>query len=564
MLINNNVIGVGGITGDQWTFPTKSLNLNGTDEYLDITPTLAPLVAAGNDSSINIWFKTPDESPTGSGVIWSYSDTDSNSEIRFFMKGSGLISLFVVAGGVAQWQIDTTDVPLSVNSWNMVSVSKELTDCKIRVNNVVVPQAYTNTTDKAVWFDSASMSGLDNGYVGVRNYNSGGLTIFTPLNVLNLLTVAENLSQAQWDGIYNYSKPIDESNISNGISYYRMGNYSGDNYNNDTTNAWTFIDLIGSADINTGTTSIEADVVNETYSNLLTTFDNSVVYEVSTDYIKRSTNAEFNFTTTETEMYLVASVDGLADKVGLWIDGVFDSELTLVDGVPLTVTLAGGSKSVKLMEMRINATTFNGCRLKSISLGGTNFTLERQGDVSEVIAFLVDSIMNGSNATKFTSGCAQLIRDTDSKNIKIIGYAGSTISEIATTAPQLATTNEWIEQAFVNATTTKKLVIAMGINDFLGGLPAATFNTRYNQLLDAINVADPTIEVFCISPILTTTDDAILDLYRTNMGIACGVRSWCTYIDGKPILELGDLDDGVHPTTAGQLKYHDYIDSIIL
>ena len=160
----------------------------------------------------------------------------------------------------------------------------------------------------------------------------------------------------------------------------------------------------------------------------------------------------------------------------------------------------------------------------------------------------------------------KLFKYDDLKEVVNLGWAEGELAQMASTTPLVNGTVTSITTSLSNATTTKKLIILIGTNDFgLSALPSATFKTYYENLVDAVNAADSSIEIFCISPLLRSTDAPLLDDYRTAINDLCTVRpSFCTYIEGKTIITLLDTTDGLHLSVAGQQKVKDHIDSIIL
>jgi lysophospholipase L1-like esterase len=66
----------------------------------------------------------------------------------------------------------------------------------------------------------------------------------------------------------------------------------------------------------------------------------------------------------------------------------------------------------------------------------------------------------------------------------------------------------------------------------------------------------PSLAIYAQTPILKTSDGSLGD-YRAQIATAQSTRTaYCTLVDGTAILNgTTDLDDGVHPTTAGHAKY---------
>ena len=152
------------------------------------------------------------------------------------------------------------------------------------------------------------------------------------------------------------------------------------------------------------------------------------------------------------------------------------------------------------------------------------------------------------------------------KEVGILGYGYGELMDFAETQLKRDNVIADMVSMFSNVTTTKKLIISLGTNDFaLSSTASATFKTWYENLLDDINTEDSDIIVYCISPLIRTVDGALLDDYRTAIDDVCSVRSYATHIAGKTILTTGapDFADKVHPSTTGMKKYKDAVYTII-
>lgn len=230
------------------------------------------------------------------------------------------------------------------------------------------------------------------------------------------------------------------------------------------------------------------------------------------------------------------------------------------------ITLPVGFKTVKLVEGIISKpSSIIGTWLTSVLVDSSKFTKHSITNVSEKIVFLGDSITVGANALyPSVNGFPYLFRSLDSKEVAVLGYGYGKVYDFGETAPKIAAVNEHLAQLYSNVTATKKLCIALGTNDFaLDSTPVATFEGWYEDLLDGIIAYDNNIDIYCLSPIIRTSDGALLDDYRTTIASLCTAKS-LTHITGKTILTTGDLDDGVHPTTDGHLILHDALDDYLI
>ena len=105
--------------------------------------------------------------------------------------------------------------------------------------------------------------------------------------------------------------------------------------------------------------------------------------------------------------------------------------------------------------------------------------------------------------------------------------------------------------------------LAIGVNDYQGPTPmdAKTFKEKYQRFLDLLCERQPKVVVVAQSPLVKSDEGKAnpaghtLADYRAAVKAATEGRDWCRYADGAAILELSDLADGVHPSTAGMTKY---------
>lgn len=294
-------------------------------------------------------------------------------------------------------------------------------------------------------------------------------------------------------------------------------------------------------------------------------FSNSVSYGASSENERRSTGSEYEFTYSGTYLRIHANVSQSNGDVGIFVDNSYTQTVSLVDGVKSEVTLASGSKTVKIVEGRCQGRNLGGVKINSIVLEDDNFTKIDPSNVSERFVFLGDSIPQGVGCTnQFTDSYPMLLKYTDTKNVTVLGSGGLRVEDISSTTDKINTTVSWITSAFNDTTTTKKLVIGIGLNDYLNGVSAASVETYFSNLLDAINTSDSSIEIFVLTPLTCSTEASGLDDIRTALSNACSGRAYCTVINGKTILTYPtDFNDANHPSTSGNLIVYNSIKSTI-
>jgi len=304
---------------------------------------------------------------------------------------------------------------------------------------------------------------------------------------------------------------------------------------------------------------------------------NSVVINPNVGFNQRSAFGEFEFNTTDDFILLKAkrTLYGFFPQyshITVFENDVFLKTVDItVDQLQVVVPLSSGNKKITLVESLLSSPSMGhvntiGTFLTSVK--ARNFSKVNESLHSDKIIFMGDSITVGGEASiPATQGYSRLFKIENGKNVAVLGYGYGTLQNFTGTTPLTTQTIGWITQLFANTTTSKKLVIAMGTNDWgLTGILSAGWETLYGQFLDAVHLADNSIKIYCISPLNRTGEDQRLIDFRTGISNAVNTRtSFCTYINGNGILSVPTdfTVGGVHPTTAGHKKYKDSIYPII-
>lgn len=308
-------------------------------------------------------------------------------------------------------------------------------------------------------------------------------------------------------------------------------------------------------------------------------FTNSVEYTDKTTYKIRSAHSQFKFNYSGTTIFVkavstLAAVYPTYSYISVFINGVYNQRFQVLttDVGYQKITLPAGDKELMFIEplvSRINdAGDILGVFITGI-LGEVNFTNIAPANVAEKLVFLGDSIVVGGNADNPSSeGFPNLFMIENDKEVVILGWGYAGMDSFGSSAGLITAAVGYITSAFSNVTTTKKLIISLGTNDYaVKGITANNFETYYGDLLDAIHLADADIQIWCISPILRgdAKEDATLDDFRSRVADVCTARpSYCTHITGKTILSYpADYDDAVHPDTDGHKKLKDALYAIL-
>lgn len=247
------------------------------------------------------------------------------------------------------------------------------------------------------------------------------------------------------------------------------------------------------------------------------------------------------------------------------INGVYNQKVdaTSANGTK-TIQLPDGTKTIELINSAPSkpSGTVIGTYIKSIGYN-KNITLVNPVNYSRKIVFLGDSITVGANATiASVNGYVGLIRsENQDKNIITEGYGYASLKDYNTS--DLVTR--------LQSSGITDLYIALGTNDY--GLNKwaviADFQTAYSNFLIAINTALPTCRIIVQTPLSRTTETAngsglTLAQFRTAITNACSGKSYVQLVNGTTLLTTSDLDDGVHPTTAGHAILATNIKAIVI
>lgn len=536
-------------------------DFNGSTQYISYGNILNSVLSGASPSfTIERWIKR--DTSVGNQVIFSKYDSGSgNRQVLLQFNGTtGQIQWVQSSNGTITQGINTDDAFTQTGEWIYIAFTLDYTAGSYStagtyyINGVEVPSTASTTTKNPIFASTAPI------VLGATNIDT------TPVNYFdgsdrNVVVTSRVKAATEIESRYNLGNLSEPS--ATGLELY--SNFKTDTF---STN-WTIEDLSTNANDGVSVNMIEGSrtcEIVELYQNVVNAgFTNSIDYTVESLYTKRSTASEFNFNFTGTELWVKAFVDVSGnDKLAVMVDNSLDQTITLVSGELTKITLSAGTKYVQLIEPQRGATDYKGSSLYQIILKKSEYTKVNEGDVVDEFVFVGDSITQGSSSGVPTqiNGYAAQFKYTDSKPVTILGYGGATLAELANT--NLSTTLNWITTAFANTTGRKVLTIMLGTNDFAAGFLISNINNQYIALVDGINANDSDIEIFVITPTIRTDDDANLDTIRANMVTMCSTRAWCTSIDGKPIVSIGNLVDEVHPNLTGHTQLHDAIDSIIL
>lgn len=292
-----------------------------------------------------------------------------------------------------------------------------------------------------------------------------------------------------------------------------------------------------------------------------------------TNYYQSSTFARVLAQTTATAMQLTlydnlnTDLPGF-DQINIRVNG---SDYAQIDpsanglSYPI-VTLPGGSQQIEVVgscQSRPVA-TIEGTFLNAVSF---NAPATLSQPVANRWLIYGDSIPSGGNASvPSRDAWTILLRIQRGINVSTIleAYGYRSLWDDANTAPLIA--------AFVAqlvSTGSHTYIFTIGTNDYgLNKWSAASFGTAYAAVVDGVKTADPAAVFFLVTPLLRSSEAAngsgsTMGNYRTQIATIQSTRSsFCTFVDGTTITTLGDLADGIHPTTAGHIKVYLFFKSL--
>lgn len=256
-------------------------------------------------------------------------------------------------------------------------------------------------------------------------------------------------------------------------------------------------------------------------------------------------------------------------EAAVWVNGAwFQSLYPAADGLTVhEVTLPDGDKLVEIVGGSQVVNPGPGDPLGTW-LAGVEFNASAVSAPADApgIAAYGDSITMGGEATpRLQYAWLLRLRASLTPSISAEGYGGgslfldgSTVLGRETLASRISATDPWA------------VWLAIGTNDyFTAAWDATDFGAAYGDLMDKIHAKLPTAAIYAQSPIVRAVESAnalgsTLGDYRSAISACCASRPWSTYVDGAPMLTVGDLTaGGVHPTTAGHGVYATYVQGIL-
>lgn len=227
-----------------------------------------------------------------------------------------------------------------------------------------------------------------------------------------------------------------------------------------------------------------------------------------------------------------------------------------------------------LTEYLVSTPVPKGTHLVSVSVASDGVSLVSIPKSTNRMVVVGDSISVGdgtSNSSRY--GWVIKLRDAlraTNWSITSGGWgAGNSVSMLPNDTKQQEMADRAISE-FAGATGRKVMLWQLGTNDYgYVYIDPPVAAARAGSVWDKMYAQDPTIEVILITPIIrenennTNTFGHILQDYRDSLITEASTRAFVTAYDGKAVLTLADLSDGLHPNEAGHQKFADYVQTTL-
>lgn len=277
--------------------------------------------------------------------------------------------------------------------------------------------------------------------------------------------------------------------------------------------------------------------------------------------VSRPAFAELRFSTTDISVEVTVTGDlspfTAQQEIAVFVNGTPTTYAIPDGGTTISIPLAAGTTKQIVVRESTKAYALPGCIVTSYFCRGV--TVSTPTTPANRLVVLGDSISCGFLCTHpTTEAWSQLIKADGYFDVTCHSHGGDMASGLADTT--LA------GQLIFDGTNRNVLWIALGYNDFYGQVNPTTVASIYGAFLDQIHALYPSVMCICQSPIAASIETGTtysLGAYRTAIAGVCTTRSWTQYIDGTTIGTSGQLVDGIHPGTAGNVTYANAVRNIL-
>jgi len=312
-------------------------------------------------------------------------------------------------------------------------------------------------------------------------------------------------------------------------------------------------------------------------------FEYTTWNQPETNFNNRSAFATTKFNTTGTDIivglytdidnnsYLTEAKLSIYDDAMNWVAEIAPVVTTVKQLFNITLPSAGTYHIVEGGNTRQTGLTFRGSSL--VDLEGSDLVSETITLNNDLVINIGDSISVGdgtSNNSKY--GYNILLRKSmPTTDFICDGWGGqNAFNHFYTDQYNIDVANR-CKLDFDKRTGRKVILFTLGTNDY--GEKNVTPIEFYNKVLPGFNKiieVIPTVEIIIVSPIIRSNETTlnnggvyVLDDFRTKLQEIATATAGVTYYEGKTILELTDLADGIHPTEAGHIKMATAIETLL-
>jgi hypothetical protein len=264
-------------------------------------------------------------------------------------------------------------------------------------------------------------------------------------------------------------------------------------------------------------------------------------------------------------------------KLGVRVDDVNQPALsfTTAGTKDFTVSLgaAGTMRKVELISGSLSASscaTICGTYTNSVTYPETaDFEVAPPDDAAHKVVIYGDSIAAGGDALPTVYyGFASLLRYDYGYNIQSAAYGSARLATDVGAPLNNAKLDTFVNKLGSYAPET--LWLAIGTNDYAHDSMSATdFQVTYAATVDKLIETMPNTHIICQTPVVRKSEVAnsfgnTTDDYRAAIVAACTGKDQTYIVDGKAILEVGDISSqAVHPTLEGHAKYAAAVDKVL-
>ncbi len=272
------------------------------------------------------------------------------------------------------------------------------------------------------------------------------------------------------------------------------------------------------------------------------------------------------------------------NEIRITINGVAQYLNIADSSTEYSVPLGTGSKVVELTESGESAIgyTIKGCFLTSIKVKypSSNYIPIKTIPADDYL-FLGNSITSGGNATHMQQGFPMLFRDAGF-HTSVLGYGYAMVAYFSHDPNRhlhgKVDTLAKYAKRLLRGTNSNTIIIELGTNDY-GGLfgsyggyseDSTLFRHYCDTILKALHAQLPAVKIFWITPLIRSYEGKncngyghTLNYFRNEIDSACLNKPYVQVIEGRPILDLADLDGGLELSTAGHVKLYNYLKNII-